>query len=139
MVSSARGATSRWALVLRYDIWLLSIGGVLYARFSPSFFDVSRRRIAGPGSAEPAGQQLRPGSTRSTMRWDALPDPKHLCAEERAAAMSHTAKLQNRLAAYLTFLAGAADTAGDPVLGCRTTGSLVAIATNNPVVVGRGS
>ena len=70
---------------------------------------------------------------------DALPDPKHLCAEERAAAMSHTAKLQNRLAAYLTFLAGAADTAGDSrVLGAGTTGSLVAIATNNPVAVGSG-
>ena len=36
-----------------------------------------------------------------------------LCAEERAAAMRHTAKLRNRIEAYLTGLAGAADTAGD--------------------------
>ena len=31
-----------------------------------------------------------------------------LCAEERAAAMAHTAKLRNRIEAYLTGLAGAA-------------------------------
>ena len=52
---------------------------------------------------------------------DALPDPDLLCAEERAAAMAHTAKLRNRIEAYLTGLAGAADTAGDSrVLGAGT-------------------
>ena len=62
-----------------------------------------------------------------------------LCAEERAAALAATARLQNRLAAYLTGLAGAADVAGDSrVLGAGTTGSLVAIATNSPVAVGSG-
>ena len=70
---------------------------------------------------------------------DGLPDPEHLCAEERAAALAATARLQNRLAAYLTGLAGAADVAGDSrVLGAGTTGSLVAIATNSPVAVGSG-
>jgi len=104
-----------------------------------SFFDVSRaahrraRIRASLPTTAPAGFD------EINDEIDALPDPKHLCAEERAAAMSHTAKLQNRLAAYLTFLAGAADTAGDSrVLGAGTTGSLVAIATNNPVAVGSG-
>ncbi len=35
---------------------------------------------------------------------DALPDPDLLCAEERAAAMRHTAQLRNRIEAYLTGL-----------------------------------
>ncbi len=70
---------------------------------------------------------------------DGLPDPEHLCAEERAAALAVTARLRNRLEAYLTGLAGAADVAGDSrVLGAGTTGSLVAIATNSPVAVGSG-
>ena len=47
--------------------------------------------------------------------------------------MAHTARLRNRIEAYLTGLAGAADTAGDSrVLGAGTTGSLVAIATGSP-------
>ena len=51
----------------------------------------------------------------------------------------HTARLRNRIEAYLTGLAGAADTAGDSrVLGAGTTGSLVAIATGSPVAVGSG-
>ncbi len=62
-----------------------------------------------------------------------------LCAEERAAALAVTARLRNRLEAYLTGLAGAADAAGDSrVLGAGTTGTLVAIATNSPVAVGSG-
>ena len=70
---------------------------------------------------------------------DALPDPDLLCAEERAAAMADTPRLRNRIEAYLTGLAGAADTAGDSrVLGAGTTGSLVAIATGSPVAVGSG-
>ena len=70
---------------------------------------------------------------------DALPDPDLLCAEERAAALAATARLRNRIEAYLTGLAGAADTAGDSrVLGAGTTGSLVAIATGSPVAVGSG-
>ena len=51
----------------------------------------------------------------------------------------HTARLRNRIEAYLTGLAGAADTGGDSrVLGAGTTGSLVAIATGSPVAVGSG-
>ncbi|MEI2620896.1 MAG: hypothetical protein V9G09_09155 [Candidatus Nanopelagicales bacterium] len=47
--------------------------------------------------------------------------------------------MRNRIEAYLTGLAGAADTAGDSrVLGAGTTGSLVAIATGSPVAVGSG-
>ncbi|MEZ5118831.1 MAG: DUF222 domain-containing protein [Candidatus Nanopelagicales bacterium] len=53
--------------------------------------------------------------------------------------MSSTARLRNRIEAYLTGLAGAADAAGDSrVLGAGTSGSLVAIATNAPVAVGSG-
>ncbi|MCB8997080.1 MAG: hypothetical protein H6528_07275, partial [Actinobacteria bacterium] len=33
---------------------------------------------------------------------DQLPDPEHLCAEERAGALAAVAKLRNRLDAYLT-------------------------------------
>jgi hypothetical protein len=70
---------------------------------------------------------------------DALPDPELLCAEERAGALAATARLRNRLEAYLTGLAGAADAGGDSrVLGAGTTGSLVAIATGSPVAVGAG-
>ena len=106
---------------------------------SPSFFDVSRaahrraRIRASLPTAAPAGfDQINDDI-------DALPDPDLLCAEERAAAMRHTAKLRNRIEAYLTGLAGAADTAGDSrVLGAGTTGSLVAIATGSPVAVGSG-
>ncbi|MBK9434490.1 MAG: DUF222 domain-containing protein [Micrococcales bacterium] len=106
---------------------------------SSSFFDVSRaahrraRIRASLPTAAPAGfDQINDDI-------DALPDPDLLCAEERAAAMRHTAKLRNRIEAYLTGLAGAADTGGDSrVLGAGTTGSLVAIATGSPVAVGSG-
>ena len=50
---------------------------------------------------------------------DALPDPDLLRSGERAAAMAHTARLRNRIEAYLTGLAGAADTRGFPVPGRR--------------------
>ena len=127
----------------RYDIQVLSIRGVLWPLLlllrSSSFFDVSpggcrRARIrASLPTVAPAGfDQINDDI-------DALPDPDLLCAEERAAAMAHTARLRNRIEAYLTSLAGAADTAGDSrVLGAGTTGSLVAIATGSPVAVGRG-
>ena len=106
---------------------------------SSSFFDVSRaahrraRIRACLPTAAPAGfDQINDDI-------DGLPDPEHLCAEERAAALAVTARLRNRLEAYLTGLAGAADVAGDSrVLGAGTTGSLVAIATNSPVAVGSG-
>ena len=101
---------------------------------SPSFFDVSRaahrraRIRASLPTAAPAGFDEINDDI------DALPDPDLLCAEERAAAMAHTARLRNRIEAYLTGLAGAADTAGDSrVLGAGTSGSLVAIATGSPV------
>ena len=76
---------------------------------------------------------------------DALPDPDHLCAESRAGAMTAVAALRNRLDAYLTALAGAADEYADSrVLGAGTTGMLVAVATGaNPAAgsatVSRGS
>ena len=106
---------------------------------SSSFFDVSRaahrraRIRASLPTVAPAGfDQINDDI-------DALPDPELLCAEERAAAMRHTAELRNRLEAYLTGLAGAADAGGDSrVLGAGTSGSLVAIATNSPVAVGSG-
>ena len=76
---------------------------------------------------------------------DALPDPGHLYAESRAGAMTAVAALRNRLDAYLTALAGAADEYADSrVLGAGTTGMLVAVATGaNPAAgsatVSRGS
>ena len=106
---------------------------------SSSFFDVSRaahRRARIRGclpTAAPAGFD------QIDDQIDALPDPDLLCAEERAAALAVTARLRNRLEAYLTGLAGAADIAGDSrVLGAGTSGTLVAIATNSPVAVGSG-
>jgi len=113
--------------------------GCAVAVSSPSFFDVSRaahRRAriraslptTAPGGFDQIDDQI-----------DALPEPELLCAEERAAALAVTARLRNRLEAYLTGLAGAADVAGDSrVLGAGTTGTLVAIATNSPVAVGSG-
>ncbi len=106
---------------------------------SSSFFDVSRAahrraRIRGclPTTAPAGFDQINDDI-------DALPDPDLLCAEERAAALAVTARLRNRLEAYLTGLAGAADVAGDSrVLGAGTTGTLVATATNAPVAVGSG-
>ncbi len=71
------------------------------------------RRTAGPGSAPPLPTVVPAGFDQINDDIDALPDPDLLCAEERAAAMAHTAKLRNRIEAYLTGLAGAADTAGD--------------------------
>ena len=51
----------------------------------------------------------------------------------------HTAKLRNRIEAYLTGLAVPPIPVGDSsVLGAGTTGSLVAIATGSPVAVGSG-
>ena len=48
-------------------------------------------------------------------------------------------RLRNRIEAYLTGLAGAADTGGDSRSSwAGTTGSLVAIATGSPVAVGSG-
>ncbi len=105
---------------------------------SSSFFDVSRaahrraRIRASLPTVAPAGFDEINDDI------DALPDPDLLCAEERAAAMRHTARLRNRIEAYLTGLAGAADTGGFQVLGAGTTGSLVAIATGSPVAVGSG-
>ncbi|MEZ5118444.1 MAG: DUF222 domain-containing protein [Candidatus Nanopelagicales bacterium] len=109
------------------------------ASSSSSFFDVSRAahrrariRASLPTTAPAGFDQINDDI-------DALPDPQHLCAEERAAALAATARLRNRLEAYLTGLAGAADVAGDSrVLGAGTSGSLVAIATNSPVAVGSG-
>ncbi len=71
-----------------------------------------------------------------TAALDVLPDPGHLCAQERAAAMAAVARLRNRLDAYLTDLAWEADKAADSkVLGVGTTGMLVAVATgSNPAV-----
>ena len=145
LVSSARGATSRWGTgPFRYDIQVLVSIGVSYGRYVYCcvvvvVFDVSRaahrraRIRASLPTVAPAGfDQINDDI-------DALPDPELLCAEERAAAMRHTARLRNRIEAYLTGLAGAADTAGDSrVLGAGTTGSLVAIATGSPVAVGSG-
>ena len=67
---------------------------------------------------------------------DALPDPETMHAESRAGAMTAVAALRNRLDAYLTELAGAADEHADSrVLGVGTTGMLVAVATgSNPAV-----
>ena len=70
---------------------------------------------------------------------DALPDPDLLCAEERAAAMAHTATVAEPHR-------GVSDRSGRcrrygrgfRVLGAGTTGSLVAIATGSPVAVGSG-
>ncbi len=63
-----------------------------------------------------------------------LPDPHLLCAEQRAGSMTAVQGLRNRLDAYLTDLAVAADTGGDSrVLHAGTTGMLVAVATGaNP-------
>ena len=65
---------------------------------------------------------------------DQLPDPEHLCAEERAGALAAVAKLRNRLDAYLTETAATADEHADSrVLGAGTTGMMVAVATGaNP-------
>lgn len=49
---------------------------------------------------------------------DALPDPELLCAEERAAALAALARHRNRIDAYLSALAGAAERAGDGNPGC---------------------
>jgi hypothetical protein len=66
-----------------------------------------------------------------------LPDPEHLCAEERAAVMSAVATARNRLEAYLCAVAGAADAHGDStVLHAGTTGMLVAAATGSTPAVG---
>ncbi|MCB0897854.1 MAG: DUF222 domain-containing protein [Actinobacteria bacterium] len=67
---------------------------------------------------------------------DQLPDPEHLCAEERAGALAAVAKLRNRLDAYLTETAATADEHADSrVLGAGTTGMMVAVATGaNPAV-----
>ncbi len=64
----------------------------------------------------------------------ALPDPGLLCAEERAAALAALAGHRNRIDAYLSAVAGAADRAGDgKTLGVGSTGMLVAVATgSNP-------
>ncbi|MCU0299118.1 MAG: DUF222 domain-containing protein, partial [Candidatus Nanopelagicales bacterium] len=64
----------------------------------------------------------------------ALPDPHLLCAEQRAGSMTAVQGVRNRLDAYLTDLAVAADTNGDSrVLHAGTTGMLVAVATGaNP-------
>jgi hypothetical protein len=63
-----------------------------------------------------------------------LPDPEHLCAEERAGTMAKLAGLTNQLQAYLTSVAGAADAHGDSrMLGAGTTGTLVAAATGATV------
>ena len=60
-----------------------------------------------------------------------------LCAEQRAGAMARLAAIGNRLDAYLTAVAGAADTHGDSrVLGAGTTGTLVAAATGSTVAAG---
>ena len=65
---------------------------------------------------------------------DQIPDPDHLCAEERAGSLQALAALRNRLEAAITDLAGAADEHADSrVLGAGTTGMLVAVATgSNP-------
>ena len=124
---------------------LVSIGGVLWPLRllllllrRRSFLMCRGRRTARPGSRLPT--HCRPGGfDQINDRIDGLPDPDLLCAEERAAAMRHTARLRNRIEAYLTGLAGAADAAGDSrVLGAGTSGSLVAIATGSPVAVGSG-
>lgn len=66
-----------------------------------------------------------------------LPDPEHLCAEERAGTMAKLAGLTNQLQAYLTSVAGAADDHGDSrMLGAGTTGTLVAAATGATVQAG---
>ncbi|MCB9428410.1 MAG: DUF222 domain-containing protein [Actinobacteria bacterium] len=106
---------------------------------SSSFFDVSRAAHRRARIRASLPTVVPAGFDEINDDIDALPDPELLCAEERAAAMAHTARLRNRIEAYLTGLAGAADTAGDSrVLGAGTTGSLVAIATGSPVAVGSG-
>jgi hypothetical protein len=60
----------------------------------------------------------------------ALPDPAHLCAEERAGSLAVAARLRDRLDAFLTDVAGEADGQDDSrVLHAGTPGTLVAVAT----------
>ena len=68
---------------------------------------------------------------------DGLPDPELLCAEQRAGALAVLAAIGNRVDAYLSAVAGAADSHGDSrVLGAGTTGTLVAAATGSTVAAG---
>ena len=90
--------------LFRFDIFKGSCvdpGGVLWP-LRPLLllrrFDVSRAaQSPGPDPRLPTPRSPRPGSTRSTTIYDALPDPDPLCAEERAAAMRHAARLRNRI------------------------------------------
>jgi hypothetical protein len=63
-----------------------------------------------------------------------LPDPEHLCAEQRAGSMTAAMALRNQVDAYLTSLVDSADRHADSsVLHAGTTGTLVAVATGqNP-------
>ncbi len=68
---------------------------------------------------------------------DGLPDPELLCAEQRAGALAALAAIGNRVDAYLSAVAGAADSHGDSrVLAAGTTGTLVAAATGSTVAAG---
>ncbi|MGB3015183.1 MAG: hypothetical protein WBB41_11220, partial [Candidatus Nanopelagicales bacterium] len=89
---------------------------------SSSFFDVSRAAHRRARIRASLPTVVPAGFDEINDDIDALPDPDLLCAEERAAALAATARLRNRIEAYLTGLAGAADTAGDSrVLGAGTS------------------
>ena len=94
-------------------------------------------RSGGRGSARRCPPSTRRCWTPLDGLLDGLPDPELLCAEQRAGAMARLAAIGNRLDAYLTAVAGAADTQGDSrVLGAGTTGTLVAAATGSTVQAG---
>ena len=113
LVERRRGGAS--ALPIRHSRFLCRSGCpmAVTSTAKSSFLMCRGRRTAGPGSA-PLPTVAPAGFDQINDDIDALPDPDLLCAEERAAAMAwHTARLRNRIEAYLTGLAGAADTAGD--------------------------
>lgn len=115
----------------------LGIVGLSVGRGRVGFFEVSRGAVrrarirADLPTQHPAALDEIGGLIAG------LPDPEHLCAEERAGTMAKVATLSNQLQAYLTSVAGVADAAGDSrVLGAGTTGTLVAAATGSTVQAG---
>ena len=99
-----------------------------------AFFEISRqaRRRVGIASELPATHPAVLDQLDTLLA--SLPDPELLCAEERAGSMTAAVMLRNRLDAFLTGLAGAADRNSDArLLHAGTTGTLVAAATGqNP-------
>ncbi|MEZ5185424.1 MAG: DUF222 domain-containing protein [Candidatus Nanopelagicales bacterium] len=103
----------------------------------PGFFELSRPALRRVQLRDELPGDHPPDLDRISALITALPDPGDLCAEEHAGSLAAAARIRTQIDAYLTALAGAADTAGSAqLLRSGTTGMMVATATTTDPATG---